>query len=33
MLTKEIKKPTPALIQYIRIALKNPGKPKQELVC
>jgi hypothetical protein len=33
MLTKEIKKPTPALIQYIRIAMKNPGKPKQELVC
>ena len=33
MLTKEIKNPTPPVIQYIRIALKNPAKPKQELVC
>ena len=33
MQTKEIKTPIPALIQYIRIALKNPGKPKHELVC
>ncbi|MEK9765744.1 MAG: hypothetical protein VW274_04630 [Thalassolituus sp.] len=33
MQTKILKHPLPAVIQYIRIALKNPGKPKHELIC
>ena len=33
MKTKTITRPTPALIQYIRIALKNPKPPKEALVC